>query len=182
VSPAEREVILNGKRFRPYIHKEEIEQIIGSLAEKINADYKGADLVILGVLDGVILFLADLIRQLNMNVTLELIKLKSYTGTSSSGEVKEMIGITSNLNGKKVLIVEDIIDTGHTLTHLLKKMGNLETESIEIVTLLLKEEVFKEKFKIKYVGKKIENKFVVGFGMDMDGAGRQIPEIYIAIE
>lgn len=175
-------ITLNQKQFQPYIRQVELEQILENLAEKINEDYQDSEVVVLGVLDGVILFLSDLIRRLKINLSVELVKLKSYDGTQSSGEVKQLVGVTSDLQNKKILVVEDIIDTGLTLTHLLQTLKKHGCESIEIVTLLLKEDVFKEKFPIKYVGKKIENKFVVGYGMDIDGAGRQLPEIYVATE
>lgn len=175
-------ITLSQKQFQPYIRQVELEQILENLAEKINEDYQDSEVVVLGVLDGVILFLSDLIRRLKINLSVELVKLKSYDGTQSSGEVKQLVGVTSDLQNKKILVVEDIIDTGLTLTHLLQTLKKHGCESIEIVTLLLKEDVFKEKFPIKYVGKKIENKFVVGYGMDIDGAGRQLPEIYVATE
>ncbi|MEO9474256.1 MAG: hypoxanthine phosphoribosyltransferase [Cyclobacteriaceae bacterium] len=170
------------KTFEPYISSLQIEKVINRLTDEINRDYAGQEVVLIGVLDGVILFFSDLTRRLKFDVTIELIKLKSYDGTSSTGTVKELIGFNQNLKGKKILIVEDIIDTGKTLEHLLKMLEKKSPASIEVVTLLLKPEVFGEKFPIKYVGKKIENKFVVGFGMDYDGKGRQLPDIYAASE
>lgn len=173
---------IQGKPFEVYIDKREIEKTILALSERINKDYEGLDLVIIGVLDGVVLFLGDLIKKLDIDLTLELIKLKSYSGSQSTGEVKEVIGISQSLKGKHILIVEDIIDTGLTLEFLLNMLKKEDFESLEIVSLLLKEDVFKEKFPIKYVGKKIANKFVVGYGMDFDGRGRHFPDIYACNE
>ncbi|MFY0601206.1 MAG: hypoxanthine phosphoribosyltransferase [Cyclobacteriaceae bacterium] len=172
------ELELLGKRFDTYITHEEIKTVVKRLALKINQDYEGREVVLLGVLDGVVVFLADLMRELQIELSIELIKLKSYSGTESTGSVKEFIGLSQSLENKHVLIVEDIIDTGETLQYLLQQLEKEQAGSVEIVTLLLKEEVFCEKFPIKYVGKKIENKFVLGFGMDFDGWGRQLPDIY----
>ncbi|MEP0366828.1 MAG: hypoxanthine phosphoribosyltransferase [Cyclobacteriaceae bacterium] len=170
------------KTFEPYFSRLQIENAVNRLADEINRDYAGQEVVLIGVLDGVVLFFSDLTRRLKFDVTIELIKLKSYHGTSSTGTIKELIGFSQNLEGKKILIAEDIIDTGQTLQHLFKMLEKKSPASIEVVTLLLKPEVFGEKFPIKYVGKKIENKFVVGFGMDYDGKGRQLPDIYAASE
>lgn len=176
------QVSILDKAFVKHTSKEEIDDIVENLSDQINSDYQNESVVIIAVLDGVILFLADLIRKLDIDLTLELVKLKSYSGTQSTGKVEQLIGTTKSLKGKHVLIVEDIIDTGNTLTYLLDLIRTKNPKSIQIATLLLKEEVFGEKFPIKYVGKKIENKFVVGYGMDFDDQGRQLSEIYVAIE
>lgn len=175
-------ITIQDKQFEIFISQKEIQDTVNELSIAINNSYSGKQVVIIGILDGAILFLSDLIRKLNFDVTIELIKLKSYVGTKSLGTISELIGITQQLEGKHVLIAEDIVDTGNTISHLLATLrDHHKVASVEIATLLLKEDVFGEKFAIKYVGKKIADKFVVGYGMDFNGQGRQLPDIYVAV-
>ncbi len=164
--------------FEPFIPKSEIKRAIHELADKINRDYQGKFVVVIGVLDGVIMVLAQLMKRLNVGVSMELVKLKSYDGFQSSGKVNMIFGLTSSLKGAEVLVVEDIIDSGLTLSHLLEELKKEKPASIEVVTLLLKKDSFKGQFPLKYVGIEIPNRFVVGFGMDFNGEGRQLPDIY----
>jgi hypoxanthine phosphoribosyltransferase len=175
-------IILADKAFEPFISKSEIKEAIISLARTINKDFEGRELIIIGVLDGAFVFLAHLVKRLKLNVQIELIKLKSYEGTRSTGRIENIIGLTTPINGKELLIIEDIIDTGQTLSHLLKMLNQQQPKSVSIATLLLKKDIFKDQFPIDYIGIDIPNKFVVGFGMDYLGEGRQLPQIYTAVE
>ncbi len=173
-------IVLHGKEFDLMIPRQEIKESIKSIAEQINEDYHGKELCVVGVLDGAFMVLSALLKKLNINVSLELVKLKSYEGQSSTGHVRKLLGLTTSLEGKHVLVVEDIIDTGHTLGYILDLVNAHNPESVETATLLIKPEVFKDKFPVRYQGISIPNKFVVGFGMDYDGQGRQLPDIYVA--
>lgn len=175
-------VILHDKEFELMIPKTEIKTVIKYMAEQINADYADRELVVVGVLDGVFMVLAALMKKITVNVSLELVKLKSYEGQSSTGNVKKLLGLTYSLEGKHVLVVEDIIDTGNTLKYILELVQSHKPASVETATLLIKPDVFKDKFPVRYRGMAIPNKFVVGFGMDYDGQGRQLPDIYAAKE
>ncbi|MEQ8546865.1 MAG: hypoxanthine phosphoribosyltransferase [Cyclobacteriaceae bacterium] len=176
------EVVLHDKRFELFLTEKEIKNATEKLAKKINEDYHNDSVVIVGVLDGVFMVLADILKKLKMSVSLELIKMKSYQGLKSTGQVNKIIGLTSDLKGQKVIVIEDIIDTGNTLATLLEELSSLEPVSIDIATLLLKPEVFKERFPIRYIGQEIPDRFVVGYGMDYDGEGRQLPNIYVLKE
>ncbi|RED99784.1 hypoxanthine phosphoribosyltransferase [Marinoscillum furvescens] len=169
------------KEFEPFLSRTEIAQAIHELASKINTDFAGKELVIVGVLDGAFMFLSDLMKELTINVTLEMVKLKSYEGESTTGHVRRLLGLSRSLRGRHVMIVEDIIDTGITLGHLMELLEAEKPASVTVTTLLLKEEVFKSKYAIDHFGFSIPNKFVVGYGMDYDGLGRQYPDIYAAI-
>lgn len=175
-------VVLHEKEFELMIPKSEIKESIKKMAEQINADYDGKELVVVGVLDGVFMVLAALMKKITVNVSLELVKLKSYEGQTSTGNVKKLLGLTSSLEGKNVLVVEDIIDTGHTLSYILDLVNSHQPATVETATLLIKPDVFQDKFPVRYQGMAIPNKFVVGFGMDYDGQGRQLPDIYAAKE
>jgi hypoxanthine phosphoribosyltransferase len=173
-------LFLHDQKFVKWIDKSEINEVLEQMAFTINKDYEGKSPVIIGVLDGVIMVFAGLTQKLTFNLTIELIKLKSYEGQKSTGSVKMLLPLSAEIKNLDVIVVEDIVDTGQTLAFLLEELKKHEPKSIEVATFLLKGDVFQGKFPIKYVGKKIENKFAVGFGMDFDGLGRQLPDIYIA--
>lgn len=171
-------VVLKDKIFEIFLMENEISQAIGKLADRINQDYEGRQLVIVGVLDGAFMVLSDLLKKLTVPVSLELVKLKSYEGLEGSGTIQKILGLTSKLANTDVLVVEDIIDTGKTLEYLLELLQEHAPASVKVATLLLKKEVFQNKFPIHYHGITIPNKFVVGYGMDYDGQGRQLKDIY----
>lgn len=172
------EVLIHKETFSRFLSSSEISQAVSTMADQINHDYRGKKIVVIGVLDGAFMVLADLLRHLNVSLSLELIKLKSYSGQRSSGQVQELIGLTSSLKDKYVVIVEDIIDTGRTLQYLLKLLEEQKPATIRVATLLLKKDIFQNKFPIEYIGIPIPDKFVVGYGMDYDGLGRELKDIY----
>ncbi|MFY0608102.1 MAG: hypoxanthine phosphoribosyltransferase [Cyclobacteriaceae bacterium] len=178
----EQFIKLHDKEFELFLSGEEIGQAIAKLAEQLNKDYLDKEVVIIGVLDGVFMLLGDLLKKLHFNISVELIKLKSYADMKSSGQINELIGLTQKLTNKEVLLVEDIIDTGLTVSHAQELIRAQRPTSLKILTLLIKKEVFKDRFPIDYYGIDIPNRFVVGYGMDHNGLGRQLGSIYVVKE
>lgn len=176
------QVVLNDKHFELFIPKKAIKEAVKNMADEINEDFRGKEVVVLGVLDGAFMILSDLLKRLELSVSLELVKLKSYQGQSTTGEVKKLMGLTSSLEGKHIIVVEDIIDSGLTLAYVLELLRQQNPATISVATLLLKTDVFKNKFKVQYTGIFIPDRFVVGYGMDYDGQGRQLPDIYALMQ
>jgi len=161
------------------ISEKEIKQLVKKLADQINFDYKDKKPILVGILKGSIVFMSDLMRQLDFDLEIDFISASSYGGTKTSGEIKILKDINCDIKGRDVLIVEDIIDTGLTLSHLKKILESRGPKTVKVVTLLDKPSRRKIKFKADYVGKVIEDCFVVGYGLDCDEKHRQLP--YIAI-
>ena len=172
---------LHDKVFKPLIPGEQIEKSIDAVAAKINADYEGTDTVpvLLCVLNGSILFTAELMKRLDFDVDLMSIKLSSYRGTTSSGTVHTDMGLTGDITGKEVIIVEDIVDTGRTIEALVKILYARKASKVRVCTLLLKPEMYNKSITLDYVAMEIPNDFIVGFGLDYDGLGRNYKDIYI---
>ncbi|SNS02508.1 hypoxanthine phosphoribosyltransferase [Belliella buryatensis] len=166
------------KEFVPFITAEAIDSRLQEMGEMISKDFKDDNPIILGVLNGAFMFLSDLAKYIKIPAEISFIKVSSYQGISSTGEVKDLIGLDAKLQGRKVIVVEDIIDTGLSMTHLLKKLKINQPSQISVVTLLFKPEALKHQLKIDYIGFEIPNKFVVGYGLDYDGFGRNLPAIY----
>jgi hypoxanthine phosphoribosyltransferase len=171
-------ITLHDKKFVPFISEQEINAVISEMATKISADFTGKNPLFVAVLNGSFMFTSDLMKKITIDCELSFVKLASYNGASSTGVVNELIGLTDNLNGRHVVVLEDIVDTGRTLEYLLDVLKIHELASLSIATLLLKPDVFDKKYKIRYVGKNIPNKFVVGFGLDYNELGRNLKEIY----
>lgn len=172
---------LKDKSFRPFIPYEKIEEAIDKVAARINADYEGStDIpVLLCVLNGSIMFTAELMKRLTFNCELVSIKLSSYEGTRSTGKIRQVMGMTGSVEGRRVIIVEDIVDTGNTITDLvgiLKEKGAAQTK---VCTMLLKPEIYSKDLKLDYVAMEIPNDFIVGFGLDYDEIGRNLKDIYV---
>ncbi|MBR1626930.1 MAG: hypoxanthine phosphoribosyltransferase [Bacteroidales bacterium] len=172
-------ITVQNKTFKKYISQEEIQQIIADLAERINKDYEDKeDVLFLVVLNGAFMFAADLFKRINGLPLISFVKLSSYTNTSSSGNVKQLIGLNEDLTDKNIIIVEDIVDSGITMGDLLKLLKHKNPESIEICTLMFKPNNFRGSYNIKYVGKEITDEFIIGYGFDLNGIGRNLPDIY----
>jgi hypoxanthine phosphoribosyltransferase len=137
--------------------------------------------IFVGVLNGSFIFAADLFRRIRLKTRITFIKLASYAGTTSSGEVRELIGWNEDLKGKTVIIIEDIVDTGVTLEHTVDNLIIRNVKEISIVTLLLKPEAYRKNIRIDYVGFEIPNEFVVGYGLDYNGEGRNLPSVYTLV-
>lgn len=170
------------KVFKVSITSKEIQAAIKKIAKKIDDDLNGKNPLFLVVLNGAFVFAADLLRNVKMDCEVSFVKLSSYVGTQSTNTVRELIGLDKALTGRTVVIVEDIIDTGVTMEHTLPKLKDLGAKDVKIATLLFKPEAFKKSYKIDYIGIKIPNDFIVGYGLDYDGFGRNYAEIYKIVE
>jgi len=171
-------VEVKDKTFVPYLSEEELFNRISALGKQISLDYKGKQPVLLGVLNGAFMFLSDLAKNIDIAVEIQFVKVSSYEATASTGTVKDLIGLNIDLEGREVIIVEDIVDTGLSMKHILKTVHERKPSSVKIATLLLKPEALQEPISLDYVGFEIPNKFVVGYGLDYDGLGRNLKEIY----
>jgi hypoxanthine phosphoribosyltransferase len=174
-------VKVHDKSFETYLDEAKILQRIKELATDISKDYAGKRPYFIAILNGSFMFAADLFKQLDIEAELCFIKLASYKGMKSSGNVVTSIGLDDDLFGKDVIIVEDIVDTGKTLHNFLPKLEHQQPNSLKIATLLHKFEATEYPLQLDYVGFKIPNKFVVGYGLDYDGLGRNLKEIYQVI-
>ena len=172
---------LHDKSFRPFIDYKKIEEAIDNVAARINEDFKASEdvPVLLCVLNGSILFTAELMKRLSFNCEIVCVKLSSYVGTQSTGEVRDIIGMTGSVKGKKVIVVEDIVDSGRTIANLIRMMEANGATETKICTMLLKPGCYKLDKKIDYVAMEIPDDFIVGFGLDYDGLGRNIKDIYV---
>lgn len=170
------------KTFTPFISAGKIQARISELAADINKDYEGKRPLVIGILNGSFIFAADLFRMLTIEAEISFIKLASYKGTTSTGNVVTAIGMEENLKDRHVIIVEDIIDTGKTLHAFMPEIYNRQPASVKIATFLSKPDALKHDVKADYCAFEIENKFVLGYGMDYDGLGRNIPELYVLKE
>jgi hypoxanthine phosphoribosyltransferase len=151
---------------------------IDVLANELQRDYSNKEVVFLSVLNGAFMFTSDLMKSLDINLEISFVKLSSYDGTKSSGVVRELIGLNNKIKDRHVVILEDIVDTGRTVDRLIELLKPKGAGSIEVCTLLFKKSAFEGKEVPKYVGFEIPNKFVVGYGLDYDEAGRNITELY----
>ena len=165
--------------FKPFINKKEISSIVKHLAQQVKEDLpKDETPLFIGILNGCFLFAADFIREYQGNCEVSFVKLASYNGTSSSEDVKQLVGINEDLTGRTVIILEDIIDTGRTLQEIYTIFRNKNVKQLKVATLFFKPDVFRKELPIDYIGKSIEDKFIVGYGLDYDGLGRNYPAIY----
>lgn len=176
-----RIIKVKDKSFTVTISERAIKSQIKRVAEKINRDYEGKQPVFLAVLNGSFIFAADLLREIDVPCEISFIKLASYEGTNTTGNVREIIGLNIDITGRPVIIVEDIVDTGLTMAHMLETLKPQNPESIEICTLLLKPSKLQVKLDIKYCCKQIPDDFVVGYGLDYDGFGRNTKDIYTIV-
>jgi hypoxanthine phosphoribosyltransferase len=166
------------KEFIPYLSEKEIQEKITALAIQLNQDYAGKKPIFLSILNGSFLFTADLFKQMTMEAEVCFIKLASYKGMSSSGNVITAIGLEANVSNRHIVILEDIIDTGKTMHHYLPQLASNGPASVKIAVLLNKKEARQYEVKVDYTCFEIPNKFVVGYGLDYDGLGRNSKEIF----
>ncbi len=166
------------KTFEPYLKEAAIQEKITELAGQLNKDYAGKRPLFLSILNGSFLFTADLFKQITIEAEVSFIKLASYKGTSSTGNVITAIGLDANVKDRHIVILEDIIDTGKTLHHYLPQLDSMQPASVKIAVLLNKKEALQYPVKVDYACFDIPNKFVVGYGLDYDGLGRNSKDIY----
>ena len=169
---------LLGKKFVTSIPHDEIEREVKRVASEINNDYKGKRPLLLGVLNGSFMFAADLMRNLDIECEISFVKMSSYLGTKSTGNVEQLIGINESIENRTIVVLEDIIDTGISMEAMLQQLKTYNPKSIHLCTLLFKPGKFVKNYHIRYIGKEIDDDFIVGYGLDYDGKGRKYSQIY----
>ncbi len=176
-------VTLHDKKFKIMIPAARIDAVVTAVAQRLNADYGNKQTpLFLGILNGAFVFMSDLLRKIEFNSELSFVKLASYNGTGSTGVVQNLIGLTNDIEGRDVIIVEDIVDTGESIEHLLKELEPRHPASIEICTLFFKPAAYRKQIPIKYRAMEIGNEFIVGYGLDYDQLGRGLKDIYVLTE
>ena len=170
-----------GKTFVPFIKYEDLMKDIDNVAARLNRDYVGGEDVpiILCVLNGAMMFTSEILKRLEFPCELMSVKIKSYSGAHSTGVMQETMGLTGDVEGRRVIIVEDIVDTGRTMLYLTDLLKDKQAKDVRICTMLFKPEAYKSDLKIDYIGRSIENRFILGFGLDYDERGRQLKDIYV---
>jgi hypoxanthine phosphoribosyltransferase len=177
-----KEITINDKKFAVSIPESYILGEVKKLAERISHDLEGKNPLFLGVLNGSFMFAADLFRDITIPAQISFVKLASYEGMASTGVIKEVMGLSESVAGRCIVIVEDIIDSGRTMQRLLENLGTREPSEIHICTLLLKPDNLKVDLNVEYVALQIPNEFIVGYGLDYDGWGRNTRDIYTVVE
>lgn len=165
-------------KFRPYISAVKLDEKVSEIAIAIDRDYNGKSPLFICVLNGSFIFASDLLKKVSIPCNIEFVRLKSYEGLATTEKVREVLGLTCDIKGRDIIIVEDIVDTGHTLAHFLEYLKSYEPRSVKIASLIFKKEAFQKKFHIDYLGFEIENKFIVGYGLDYNEYGRNLDAIY----
>lgn len=177
-----KKIKVRDKEFGIYLTAEEIDNAVDKVATAINKDLKGKVPLFLVVLNGAFMFASDLLKKITLDNNISFVKLSSYTGTRSSQVVRELIGLNEVVKGRTVVILEDIIDTGLTMQRMLEILHQQEAADVKIATLVFKPGAFSGDYSIDYVGLDIPNDFILGYGLDYDGYGRNLPDIYKIIE
>lgn len=172
------EIKLHDKYFVPFISAQELDFAIANMAKQIEDDFQDEVPVFIGVLNGSFMVLSDLMKHYKSNCEVSFVKMASYEGTQTTNEVKQLIGLNQNLEGRTVIVVEDIVDTGNTVEELKHIFKSQNVKHFKIATLFFKPEAYTKDLKLDYVGIRIPNKFIVGFGLDYDGLGRNLKDVY----
>ncbi len=172
------EVRILDKKFREIISEQAIKKRLDEIALQINRDFTGSEVIFVGILNGAFMFAADLFRRIDLKARITFVKLASYQGTNSSGSVKELIGWNEDMENKIVIVVEDIVDTGATLERIVNELVIRNVAEIKIAAMLFKPEAYMRDIPINYIGFEIPNKFVIGYGLDYNGYGRNLPSVY----
>ncbi|HOD09139.1 MAG TPA: hypoxanthine phosphoribosyltransferase [Flavobacterium sp.] len=169
---------LHDKTFEPFISSDEIDFAITNMAKQMDDDFFDEVPVFVGVLNGAFMVMGDLMKKYRGMCEVSFVKMASYEGTQTTNEVKQLIGLNQDLTGRTVVIVEDIVDTGNTVEELKAIFKEKNVKHLKIATLFFKPEAYKKDIKIDYIGIRIPNKFIVGYGLDYDGLGRNLPDVY----
>lgn len=173
---------LRDRKFRISIPESEIGAQVKRVSMAINRDYQGKEPVFLVVLNGAFMFASDLLKEIELPCQISFVKLASYQGMSTTGRVRELLGLSTDITGRPVIVLEDVVDTGLTMAGLLQTLEQYHPESVEICTLLLKPESLRVKLDVRYWCLTIPNDFIVGYGLDYDGYGRNLRDIYTLVE
>ena len=174
-------ITIRDKQFKPYISQKEIADCVKRLGSVINDELKNDAPVFVVVLNGAFMFASDLLREVTIPCGVSFVKVASYAGAASSGVVHELIGLTEDLSGRTVVIVEDIVDSGITLEKLMGMLAKKNVRQIKVASAFFKPDAYKKEYKIDYPGISIKNDFIVGYGLDYEGSGRNLKEIYISV-
>lgn len=166
------------KEFELFLTQDYIEKAIDRIAKQITSDLQGKNPLFICVLNGSFMFASELMKRISIPAEISFVKMSSYSGTSTNGEVKKIFGLQENIKGRTIVIIEDIIDTGYTMENMLSQLSLLEPAEIKVVTLLLKPKALKVDVQMDYVALEIPNDFIVGYGLDYDGHGRNYPHIF----
>lgn len=173
---------IKDKEFKTFISESELDTIVRRLGRQISADYADGDLVVCPVLTGAFMFASDLVRRISLPCEVRFVRYSSYSGMSSTGQVKCALPFPSDIEGRDVLIVEDVIDSGLSMRIMLQNVQALHPRSVKICSLFYKPAAFKGDYKVDYVGREIGNEFIVGYGLDYDEQGRALPEVLVIDE
>ncbi len=173
-----KQVKLHDKTFELYIKKEKIDAAIKAIGQQMNKELKDDNPLFIVVLNGAFVFAADLLREFDYDCDITFVKLSSYVGTKTTHAVRELIGLDTSVKGRTVVLIEDIIDTGITMHHVINLMKKMEAKKVKVATMLFKPNALKKEISIDYKGMEIPNDFIVGCGLDYDGKGRNLPDIY----
>ncbi|MBN2637310.1 MAG: hypoxanthine phosphoribosyltransferase [Prolixibacteraceae bacterium] len=177
-----KQVKVHDKTFEIYLPYEKIRGVVERMADQMNEDLKEKKPLFLCILNGSFMFAAELFKRINLIETeISFVKLASYNGDKSTGQIKQLIGLNENIEGRTVVILEDIVDTGITIDHIIEQLKGLKPKEVKVATLLLKPDALKKKVQLDYVGLEIPNDFIVGYGLDYDGYGRNLLDIYAVI-
>lgn len=171
-------VKLHDKTFKIKVTSSEISKAVKDVARQINKDLKGKKPLFLAVLNGSFMFAADLMRSIKIDCEISFVKVASYHGTESSGKIKQLIGLNENIKGRTVVVIEDIVDTGNTIENVWKQLHDLGVAEVKIATFLFKPEAYTKNIPIAYIAMAMPTDFVVGYGLDYDGLGRNLNHIY----
>lgn len=172
---------VHDRTFTPFITQHDVQQLVRTIASQINHDYQGKELVMLVILKGALVFAADLMRTLTVPVTVETLRASSYRNAMQSNGLVDVEDFLPDVSGRHVLIVEDIVDTGHTLRELVKRLSVLAPASVAVASLLSKPDEHRREVQIDYVGREIGREFVVGYGLDYAGHGRNLDAIWVVV-
>ncbi len=169
---------LHDKQFVPFISAKELDFAIAEMAQLVEADFADEIPVFIGVLNGAFMVVSDFMKHYKKPCEVSFVKLSSYEGTESTDDVKSLIGLNQDLTGRSVIVIEDIVDTGNTIELLKAMFKQQNVKHFKIATLFFKPDAYKKDIKLDYIGIRIPNKFIVGYGLDYDGLGRNLPEVY----
>jgi hypoxanthine phosphoribosyltransferase len=173
-----QEILLHDKKFRLFIENNHIQESIAEMAQIISKDYQDKKPLFIAVLNGSFMFAADLIKQITIECEISFVKVASYHGSISSGSVAELIGLAENVQDRNIIVLEDIVDTGTTLQKIIELLNYRKPQSIKVASLLFKPDAYKKSIPVDYTAIVIPNRFIVGYGLDYKGLGRNLPDIY----
>lgn len=175
-------VTIQDKKFVKYISEDQLDKATEKVAQEINEEYKNDIPIMLVVLNGSLIFSAELLKKLTIQCKITCMRVSSYEGTKTTGNIKKLVGLTENIENKRVIILEDIVDTGNTYEYLYKELMDAKAKDVKIATMTFKPSSYKKSLPVHFVGLEIPNKFIVGHGLDYNGLGRNLPDIYQVVE